>query len=91
MNQPTKPSRTGTTGSPKGTASDLRNPAENSRRSGSEHPSCRRGAESQSFDKFVADRIEDVPPDANPNLVVLNDWRAPNLPLSHDWVLVLER
>jgi hypothetical protein len=30
MNQPTKPSRTGTTGSPKGTASDLRNPAENS-------------------------------------------------------------
>jgi Protein of unknown function (DUF4038)/Domain of unknown function (DUF5060) len=46
---------------------------------------------SQRFGDFVADRIEDVAPDANSNLVVLNAWRAPNLPLSHDWVLVLER
>jgi hypothetical protein len=33
MNQPTKPSRTGITGWPRDTASDLRTPAENSRRS----------------------------------------------------------
>jgi len=46
---------------------------------------------SQRFGDFVADRIEDVAPDANSNLVVLNAWRAPNLPLLHDWVLVLER
>ena len=46
---------------------------------------------SQRFDKFVAYKIEDIAPDANQNLVVLNAWRAPNLPLFHDWVLVLER
>lgn len=45
----------------------------------------------QSFGDFASFRIDSVAPDANPNLVILNDWRAPNLPLSQDWVLVLER
>jgi hypothetical protein len=45
----------------------------------------------QKFDKLLAYRIGSIAPDANTNLVVLNSWRAPNLPLSHDWVLVLER
>jgi hypothetical protein len=49
-----------------------------------EHPS-------QSFDNFVAYRIERSQVDANENLVIFNAWRAPNLPVSHDWLLVLER
>jgi Protein of unknown function (DUF4038)/Domain of unknown function (DUF5060) len=46
---------------------------------------------SPGFEKFAAYRIEGLATDANPNLVILNAWRAPNLPLMHDWVLVLER
>jgi len=46
---------------------------------------------SQSFDNFIAYRIERSQADANEKLVILNAWRAPNLPVSHDWVLVLER
>jgi hypothetical protein len=49
------------------------------------------GQQSQIFNNFTADRIERAAPGANENLVILNAWRAPNLPLSHDWVLVLER
>jgi len=45
----------------------------------------------QTFEKFAAYRVDGIAPDANPNLVILNTWRAPNLPLMHDWVLVLER
>src|ERR1017187_9856208 len=40
MNQPPKPSKTGITGSPKATASDLRCSAENSPRSGEEYRLC---------------------------------------------------
>ena len=50
------------------------------------------GAQSvQKFQNFAASRIEAIVPAANVNPVVLNSWRAPNLPLMHDWVLVLER
>ncbi|MBI4166239.1 MAG: DUF4038 domain-containing protein [Acidobacteria bacterium] len=45
----------------------------------------------QGFGSFAAHQIVGVAPDANQNLVILNAWRAPNLPLSQDWVLVLER
>ena len=45
---------------------------------------------SQSLDNFVAHRIERSRADANENLVILNAWRAPNLPVSHDSLLVLE-
>lgn len=45
----------------------------------------------QSFSEFQGFEISDIPPDANANLVVAHSWRAPNLPLSQDWVLVLER
>jgi hypothetical protein len=54
-----------------------------------------RGAEGeddkQTFSDFHALAISDIPSDANPNLVVAHTWRAPNLPVSQDWVLVLER
>lgn len=49
------------------------------------------GDTKQSFSDFHASSITGIPVDANLNLVVLNDWRAPNLPISQDWVLVLER
>jgi len=45
----------------------------------------------QTYSNFSVSKIGVLPPDANSNLVILNAWRAPNLPLSHDWVLVLER
>jgi hypothetical protein len=54
-----------------------------------ENPPARQ--HSQQFEEFAAYKIENGSPDANANLVVLNAWRAPNLPLLHDWVLVLER
>lgn len=44
-----------------------------------------------SFAKFEADKVQGLAPDANANLVVLNSWRAPDVPITHDWVLVLER
>jgi Protein of unknown function (DUF4038)/Domain of unknown function (DUF5060) len=46
--------------------------------------------QNQTFEHFTASRIEPVAPEANPNLIILNAWRAPNLPLSHDWLLTLE-
>ena len=46
---------------------------------------------SQIFREFSVQKIEGLAPDANSNLVISDSWRAPNLPLSHDWVLVLER
>ena len=46
---------------------------------------------SQTFSNFSVSKIGDMPPGGSPNLVILNTWRAPNLPISHDWVLVLER
>lgn len=49
------------------------------------------GGVKQSFDAFEVYAISGVPPDANANLIIAGSWRAPNLPLSHDWVLVLER
>jgi hypothetical protein len=45
----------------------------------------------QSFSDFHAFAMSDIAHDANPNLVLANSWRAPNLPLSQDWLLVLER
>jgi hypothetical protein len=47
--------------------------------------------QSQSFDNLALSRIERAAAGANENLVILDAWRAPNLPLSQDWVLVLER
>ena len=49
-----------------------------------------KGAE-QVFDNFVLQGIRGIPVDANENIVVVNAWRAPLLPISQDWVLVLER
>ena len=46
---------------------------------------------SQVFDNFRLQVIYRIPADANDNIVVLNAWRAPLLPISQDWVLVLER
>lgn len=45
----------------------------------------------QSFSNFAVYGIGPVAAEANSNLVILDGWRAPNLPLSQDWVLVLER
>ena len=45
----------------------------------------------QVFDNFVLEEIRGIPVDANDNIIVMNAWRAPLLPISHDWVLVLER
>ena len=45
----------------------------------------------QVFDNLIVERIRAVDPDANENLVVLDAWQAPMLPLVRDWVLVLER
>jgi hypothetical protein len=49
------------------------------------------GQSGSSFAKFEAYKVQGVVPDANANLVVLNSWRAPDVPITHDWVLVLER
>jgi hypothetical protein len=45
----------------------------------------------QVFENFLVQVIDHIPTDANENIVVLNAWRAPLLPVSHDWLLVLER
>jgi hypothetical protein len=45
----------------------------------------------QVFDNFVIEGIRGNRVDANDNIVIRNAWRAPLLPVSHDWVLVLER
>ena len=44
----------------------------------------------QAFSDAAAYKVDAIPPDANPNLVIENFWRAPNVPITHDWVLVLE-
>jgi hypothetical protein len=45
----------------------------------------------QQFDNFVLQTIYRTPVDADENIIVLNAWRAPLLPVSHDWLLMLER
>lgn len=45
----------------------------------------------QQFDNFVLQTMYRTPADADENIVVLNAWRAPLLPVSHDWLLMLER
>jgi hypothetical protein len=39
----------------------------------------------------MLESIREIQPEANDNIVVMNAWRAPLLPASHDWVLMLER
>ncbi len=53
------------------------------------HPEAGERA-SQNFSNFAAYGIGPVAADANSNLVIGDAWRAPNLPLSQDWVLVLK-
>jgi len=45
----------------------------------------------QHFDNFRVQVIEQIPVEASENIVILNAWRAPLLPVSQDWVLLLER
>ena len=44
----------------------------------------------QHFKQFSASKIVSISEEADSNLVILDAWRAPNLPLMHDWVLVLQ-
>ena len=45
----------------------------------------------QRFDNFALQAIYRMPADADENIIILNAWRAPLLPVSHDWLLMLER
>jgi hypothetical protein len=56
-----------------------------------EAPTSTGAKTTQTFANFSVSKIGGVAPGDNSNLVILNTWRAPNLPLSHDWLLVLER
>jgi Protein of unknown function (DUF4038)/Domain of unknown function (DUF5060) len=54
-------------------------------------PPSAQGQNGSSFANFQVSELQGVGPDANVNLVILNSWRAPDVPITHDWVLVLER